>query len=190
MRGKFSKTICLLVLLYGCLAQPANADESQLMLAPLSSVVDGNAPATSGSPGPLAGGSVKTVLSSLAIVLGAFVLLTALLKKQETRSSGTSSDILKSLGTVQVAPQTKLHLVRFGQRLLVLHVSVNTVQKVAEISDPEEVHQLLGDAGTHSELDTLGRPATELPLDTSTAVNVSELLRSVEDRNLFTERIA
>lgn len=101
--------------------------------------------------------SMRTVLSSLAIVLGVFFLLSALFRKQHRRTEGPR--MLETLGQVQVAPKVKLHLVRFGSRLLVLHITPNSVERVAEISDPDEVQRLLNDhndpAATYPQVDEL-----------------------------------
>jgi len=84
----------------------------------------------------------RTVASGLAIVLGVFALLTALFRTQHVQNQSVA--LMQTLGAIQLTPKVKLHLVRLGNRLLVLYLSENSVQRIAEISDPDEVSMFLG----------------------------------------------
>lgn len=138
-----------------------HADESPgLKLAPR-----GPAPTKEATPAsnPLSRESIRTVGSSLAIVLGLLTLWTAFQRSQQRRQEGAA--LMQSLGAIQVTPKVKLHVVRLGRRLLVLHLAGGRVDRVAEIDDPDEVAQLLGT--------TTSRAATVSP-------RVEELLHAVD----------
>ena len=83
---------------------------------------------------------LRVVASSLAIVLGGLALLVAGIRRQ---ASLGSPGLMETLTTVQVAPKVRLHLVRLGSRLLLLHLTPQSVERVAEITDPDEVRELL-----------------------------------------------
>ena len=110
--------------------------------------------------------SIRTVASSLAIVLGGFLLLSILLRKPQPAK--VTSQLIESLGAVHITPKVKLHLVRFGSRILVLHLASNAVQCVAELSDPLEVQRVMNEGNT----------------EISTPPQVDELLRAADGRSL------
>ena len=145
-----------------CVGAGLRADESQYLLTPQSSIDQIDTQLQSDSPErqrdlvPLPIGPrdsqkhpLRTVISSLAIVLGAFLLATAILRKQSksqtptSASSGSALNLMDNMGELQLTPEVKLNLVRIGSRLLVLHLSDDGVQTVAEITDSAEVQQLL-----------------------------------------------
>lgn len=91
------------------------------------------------------GSATRKVGSAMAVVLGLLFLFTVLTKRG---GQGTKSDMLmSSLGSMQVTPGVRLHLVKIGSRILVLHIAGKSVQPVAEIDDPREVEHILGEAG-------------------------------------------
>lgn len=61
---------------------------------------------------------------------------------QARRPNGHAA--IELCGKVRMDARQSLHLVRVGQRLLVLHESAQGVQRLAEITDPDEVERLLG----------------------------------------------
>lgn len=104
--------------------------------------------------------SIRKVGSSLAIVLGAFALVSLAMRRPKT--SGQTTPLIETLEQIHLTPKVKLHLVRFGQRLLVLHVSPGAVQRIAEITDPAEVAQMLGDSDAVQVAETLNQhPSVE-----------------------------
>lgn len=141
------------------------ADETDYRLAPAQHVRQGAMPSGSANVSPAKRNPLVTVGSSLAIVLGGFAILAALFRKTE-KPRAKPSELMETLGAVQVTPKVKLHLVRLGSRLLVLHLGANSVERVAEISDPEEVQNLLHGG------DLAGATAVEVP-------QVDEMLRAV-----------
>lgn len=108
--------------------------------------------------------SLRRVGGALGIVLGGFILLTVVMKKSSPSSPVNA--MMEPLGSVQIAPKVRLHLVRFGARILVLHISGQNVQRVAELEDPDEVKELL--------TARVGSDATSVP------VSVSKLLQTAE----------
>ena len=84
---------------------------------------------------------IRKVGGALAVVLGAFILLTQLMRKRNP--AATVNALMEPLGCVQIAPKIRLHLVRLGTRILVLHISGQNVQRVTELVDPNEVEPLL-----------------------------------------------
>ena len=86
--------------------------------------------------------SVQQVGGSLAIVISVFLLVTLVMRKRPS-SLPAASQLIESLGAVSLTPKVTLHVVRFGPRLLVLHLAPNAVQCVAEITDGSEVDRLL-----------------------------------------------
>jgi flagellar biogenesis protein FliO len=85
------------------------------------------------------------------------------------------------LGRTPLVRGQHLQLVRCGQRLLLLGVSANSAQTLAEVSDPQEVESLLSACGgtgarfaPHVE-----NPRTERDRQHDTPDRVRELLSSV-----------
>ena len=138
------KCIAILALIV-CSATAASADETEMLLnlPPVGMQSSGEqaAPVTDQSTSYPSTNPLPRVASSLAIVLGGFLLIAVLFRQpqQEKRNS----ELIETLGAVNVAPKVKLHLVRLGSRLLVLHLAPNSVQCVTEITDPDEVQRLL-----------------------------------------------
>ena len=139
------------------LAPPAvRADESQLRLPARRSAARFDEDRVNGDgPSEASGGGLRQVFavdarrphhplrvvtSSLAIVLGGFALFLVWFRRQ---TAAVSSGVMDTLGTIQVTPKVQLHLVRLGSRLLLLHLTPEKVERVAEITDPSEVQSLL-----------------------------------------------
>ena len=167
----------LLILVGGLWTAPVNADESTLRLRPsdppaVNSVV--SEAATLKTTPTVKRKPVKVVTSSLAIVLGGFALLLVIFRKGHSQASPA---IMDTLGKVRVTPRVELQLVRLGQRILVLHITSNNVQTVAEITDPQEVQSLLKHCGNADEL--LSHRVGDLlrDSDANTAPLSSELAR-------------
>ena len=132
------------------------ADESQLPLPARRSVAslnedrlndDGPREASSGGLRQVFGVDdrrphhpLRVVTSSLAIVLGGFAIFLVWFRRQ---TSVVSSCVMDTLGTIKVTPKVQLHLVKLGSRLLLLHLTPEKVERVAEVTDPSEVQSLL-----------------------------------------------
>jgi len=96
-----------------------------------------------GPTAPAATGSVVTVASSLAIVLGLFFALLWLAKKNMPRGmTAISSEVVKVLGRAPLSGRQQMHLVRIGNKLLLVSVTPNGAETLTEITDPQEVDHL------------------------------------------------
>ncbi len=159
LRPRQSIASLVAVLLLGCCSMASQADELDwLSGGPTATVADG----TTTNPMPMT--SYRKVGAALAVVLGGFFLWTVAMRKQRTMRP--INEMMEPLGSVQIAPKVRLHLVRFGKRILVLNISGQNVQRVAELEDPDEVQKLLAI-----------QPADNVP---TIPASVSTLLQDVE----------
>jgi flagellar biosynthetic protein FliO len=96
-----------------------------------------------GPTSPTATGSVVTVGSSLAIVLGLFFALLWLAKRNMPRGmTAISSEVIKVLGRAPLSGRQQMHLVRIGNKLLLVSVTAHGAETLTEITDPQEVDHL------------------------------------------------
>jgi flagellar biogenesis protein FliO len=94
---------------------------------------------------PGAGGAITSVVSSLAVVLGLFFVLVWLAKRGSPKGAATlPAEVLEVLGRGQLTPRQQLHVVRFGNKLVLLSLSPTGAEPLAEIDDPVEVERVLG----------------------------------------------
>jgi len=100
--------------------------------------------------------SATRMVGALAVVLGAFMVLLWVTKKiQGPSKTIMSKQTLELLGQKQINKIHSLHLIRLGQRILLVSASDSSVTCLSEINDPVEVAQLLetnSQAGESSEL--------------------------------------
>lgn len=90
-------------------------------------------------------GSLITVGSSLAVVLGLFAALVWVTRRFAARSmpqGGIPTEVMQALGSSPIDARTRLTLVRCGNRILILAQTATGVQPISEINDPNEVRQL------------------------------------------------
>lgn len=93
-----------------------------------------------GSTGP-----TMTVISSLAIVLGVFFVLVWLMKRASPRQGGLlPTEVFEKLGSVPLSPKMHLHLFRLGGKLVLVSLTPDGMEPVAEVTDPDEVIHLIG----------------------------------------------
>jgi flagellar biogenesis protein FliO len=94
---------------------------------------------------PRAGGAITSVVSSLAVVLGLFFVLVWLAKRGAPKGAATlPAEVLEVLGRAQLTPRQQMHVVRFGNKLVLLTLSPSGAESLAEIDDPVEVERVLG----------------------------------------------
>ena len=96
-----------------------------------------------GRPGGLP--SLVTVTSSLAVVLGLFLVVAWLM--HHTAPSGSAllpSEVVEVLGRAALASRQQVHLLRCGNKLLLVSVSPTGVETLTEITEPDEVDRLAG----------------------------------------------
>lgn len=84
------------------------------------------------------------VTSSLAIVLGLFLLVVWLSRRAMPRAGQTlPTDALEVLGRAPLATRHNLQLLRLGHRLLLVSVSPDNARTLLEITDTDEVNNLI-----------------------------------------------
>ncbi len=98
------------------------------------------------APGtPSAVPAVLSMFASLAVVLGLFLGVMWFLRRGLPKGARIlSSDVVEVLGRAPLAGRQQMHLLRFGNRLLLISVSPSGAETLAEISDPAEVDRLAG----------------------------------------------
>ncbi|MBX7167702.1 MAG: flagellar biosynthetic protein FliO [Pirellulales bacterium] len=97
---------------------------------------------SSQQPGSL---PIVTVAASLAMVLGLFFLLAVFLRRGLPKSmTPLPAEVLETLGRAPLSARQHAHLVRCGNKLLLLAVSQLGVETLTEITDPGEVDRLSG----------------------------------------------
>jgi flagellar biogenesis protein FliO len=86
-----------------------------------------------------------TTASSLAMVVG-LILLMAWLTRRAGSRTGTllPTDVVERLGRAPLAARQHLELLRFGPKLLLVLVTPNGAETLAEITDTDEVTRLAG----------------------------------------------
>jgi len=94
---------------------------------------------------PRAIGAIVSVVGSLTVVLGLFFLLTWLMRRGMPNSAARlPDDVVSVLGRAPLAGRRYVHVVRFGNKLLLLCASTNGFDKLAEITEQEEVQRIVG----------------------------------------------
>jgi flagellar biogenesis protein FliO len=94
---------------------------------------------------PTAGGAVTTVITSLAVVLGLFLLCVLILRKANARGGATlPGEVVQTLGRAPLSGRQEMHLVRVGNKLLLLSVTASGAETLTEITDPAEIDRLAG----------------------------------------------
>jgi flagellar biogenesis protein FliO len=93
------------------------------------------------SPGP----ALFSMLGSLAIVLGLFFGLVWLLRRGMPKGTRLlSSEVVEVLGRAPLAGRQQMHVVRFGNKLLLVSLSPGGAETLSEIIEPAEVDRLSG----------------------------------------------
>jgi flagellar biogenesis protein FliO len=90
-------------------------------------------------------GSVATVISSLAIVLGLFFVTAWFLRRAAPGGLATlPGDVFEVLGRAQLNSRQQVQLLRCGAKLLLVCVTPDGAETLTEIDDPDEVTRLAG----------------------------------------------
>lgn len=109
-----------------------------------------------------------TVLTSLALVLGLFFLFAWFMRRGVPRGAPLlPPGVVEVLGRMPMPGRQQLQLLRLGNKLLLVHLSLTGAETLAEIADPEEVDRIAGlcqqqqshsaTRSFHEVLDQLGR---------------------------------
>lgn len=89
--------------------------------------------------------SLVTVASSLAVVLGLFLVVAWAMRRAVPGASLTlPGEVVEVLGRATLAGREQVHLLRCGSKLLLVSVSQSGVEPLTEITDPDEVGRLAG----------------------------------------------
>ena len=92
---------------------------------------------------PSIGGTIVNIISSLAIVLGLFFLVAWMMRRGTSRSGGAlPSDVVQVLGRAQLSPKQQMHLLRVGDKLVLVAITPGGVRTLTEVTDPNEVTRL------------------------------------------------
>ncbi len=98
-----------------------------------------------GEPGSRPGGptSLLTIGSSLAVVLGLFLLVAWAVKRAMPGRSGLlPSEVVEVLGRASLGARQQVHLVRCGSKLLLVSATPGGMETLTEIAEPDEVQRL------------------------------------------------
>ncbi|MEX0936802.1 MAG: flagellar biosynthetic protein FliO [Pirellulales bacterium] len=132
-------------------APPASdsASTPSRRLPPPGDALSGTPPqrALAGGLGTPRGGlpSLTTALAGLAFVLGLFLLFAWVLKRSLPKSAAPlPTEVVEVLGRVPLAARNFAHLVRLGNKLVLVSISSAGIEALSEITDPAEVDRLAG----------------------------------------------
>jgi len=121
----------------------ANGSYEPIPIAPPSKSSRSDAPASPKPTTPM--GALATVIGSLAIVLGLFLLVVWFTRRAlPNASTSLPAEVIETLGRAPLGTRQNMHLVRVGNKLLLLCVSANGADTLTEITDREEVDRIAG----------------------------------------------
>ena len=91
------------------------------------------------------GWELAKILIALGVVVAAVYLLLRLLRRffPALAPAGGTAAPIKSLARFHLAPRQALHLVRCGNRLLVLGATTASINHIVTIDNPDEIDQVL-----------------------------------------------
>ena len=114
--------------------------------APLKSLPLAGPDAAGSSHGKLAAtGGIASLVGSLALVLGLFLLVAWMLRRTAPKSSAAlPREAVEVLGRAPLAARLYVHLVRCGNKMLLVSVTPGGAETLTEITDPVEVDRLAG----------------------------------------------
>jgi flagellar biogenesis protein FliO len=97
--------------------------------------------------------TVTTILASLGLVIGIFLVFAWFLRRTMPRSLlRLPGEVVEQLGRTPLSGKQNLHLLRVGRKLLLVAVTPLGAETLTEISDPDEVERLTAlckQQGTH-----------------------------------------
>jgi flagellar biogenesis protein FliO len=89
--------------------------------------------------------SFSTAGAGLAIVIGLFLICVWMLRRGGAKTSGVlPADAFAVLGRAALTPQSFAHLLRLGNKLVLVAMSPDGIQPLTEVTDPMEVDRLTG----------------------------------------------
>ena len=91
-----------------------------------------------------------STLGGLLLVLGLFFLFVFLMRRVSPKGNlPLPKELAEHLGRIPLTQKVQLHLLRIGDRLVLLSVTVDGATPITEITDPDEVVRLLGFCRKH-----------------------------------------
>jgi flagellar biogenesis protein FliO len=88
-------------------------------------------------------GAIFSVTASLTIVVGLFMVVAWLMRRSLPRSTRRlPSEVIETLGRAPLSGRQQMHLLHFGNKLLLVSVSPTGVSTLAEITDAVEIDRL------------------------------------------------
>jgi len=102
--------------------------------------------AAAGSRRPVGGaGALVTIGSSLAIVIGLFLLFAYMVRRTAPGQAAVlPGEVVEVLGRTLLDNRQQVQLLRLGRRLILVSVTPAGVETLAEVADPDEVTRLVG----------------------------------------------
>jgi len=89
--------------------------------------------------------SMYTVITALAIVIGAFLVFAWALRRGGRRTAAAlPMDVVSVLGSVPLATRQFAQLLRVGNKLVLVSLTPNGAETLTEVTDPAEVDRLVG----------------------------------------------
>ena len=89
--------------------------------------------------------SLSTAGVGLAVVVGLFLVCMLMLRRSGPKPNGAlPPDAFAVLGRTPLTPQTFAHLLRVGNKLVLVAMTPGGVQPLTEVTDPMEVDRLTG----------------------------------------------
>lgn len=85
------------------------------------------------------------VVGGLMLVVGCFLLFSMFLRKVSPQAArALPKEVFENLGRTALSPKIQLQLLRLGNRLVLISITADGTNTVTEITDPDEVMQMLG----------------------------------------------
>lgn len=89
--------------------------------------------------------ALLTVMGSLGVVLGLFLVTIWCVRRGMPKSARPlPGEAVEVLGRAPLVGRQQMHLLRFGNKLVLVSVSQGTVDAISEITDPAEVDRVAG----------------------------------------------
>lgn len=121
---------------------------------------------------PLA--AMASVVFSLAAVLGLFLVIAWLMRRgMPAAARSLPSEAVEVLGRTPLAGRQQMHLVRFGNKLLLVCVSPEGANSLSEVTDPAEIEHLTQLCGSKVSLHTKKTSSTIRQVALSLAIAFS-----------------
>jgi len=96
-----------------------------------------------------------TMGASLLLVLGGFFVLAWFIRRMAPQAQRPlPREVVEVLGRSPLGPRRQLQLIRFGGKLVLTSISNDGVQPISELTDPDEVQQLVQQCRRKAESET------------------------------------